>query len=110
MVTCFLTAEGKTVVLIYRESVQMHGENCINVSNVQRWKKDFENNCCVSLEDEWDSKQLALSLTVDYICRVCESLEAYDRFTRDKIVACMPPVGCGWPTMRTIIIHNMLQL
>ncbi len=94
----FLTATGNMTTEIHRELVQIYGENCINVSNVRRRKRDFENNCCVSL-DEWCSGQLIDSLTIDNICRMCEILEADDCFTLDKIIVCMPPAGRRWSTI-----------
>ncbi len=37
---------------IRKELVQTCGENCIDVSNVWRWKRDFENNHHISVKDE----------------------------------------------------------
>ncbi len=91
---------------IHRELVQTYGENCIDVSNVRGWKKDFENNR-VLLEDERCSKRLADSLTVDNIRRVHEVLKVDSHFTHDEIVLHLPPLRCGWSTIH-IIIHNVL--
>ncbi len=67
----------------------------IDVLNVQTWKKNFENNLRVLLENKWRSGRLADSLTVDNIRHVREILKASNRFTLEKMVACMPPVGRG---------------
>ncbi len=83
------------VAEIHRELVQMNEEDCIDVSNVRRWKRDFENNLHVSPEDKWCSGQPADSLTVDNMCHVCEILETDDRFTLNEIVVCMLSVECG---------------
>ncbi len=96
MVIHFLTAKGRKVAEIHRELVQTYGENCIGVPNVGRWWSDFENNRCVSLEDEWCSSWLVDSLIVDNIRRVCEILETDDCFTLDEIVVCILPLRCGW--------------
>ncbi len=76
----------KMATEIHRELVQMFGENCINVSNVRKWKRDFENNHRVSLADEWHSRWPVDGLTVDNIHCVCEILKADDHFTLVKIV------------------------
>ncbi len=89
---------------IHRELVQIYGNNCIDVSNVRRWKRDFENN-----EDELHYGWPADSWTADNICCTREILQADNCFTLDEIVALMLPVGCGWSTTHTII-HEVLQL
>ncbi len=58
---------------------------------------------------EWRNRWLVESLTVENIHLMCKILKADDRFTLDKIVACMPPVECGWSTIYTII-RSVLQL
>ncbi len=97
----FLTTKGKMVVEIHKEVAQMY-ENFINVSNVGRWKRDFENNLRVSL-DEWRNGSPADSLAVDNICPACEILKADNCFTLDKIVAHMLPLRCDWSIIQTII-------
>ncbi len=82
------------VAEIHRKLVQTYGEKCIDVLNVRRWKRDFENNGHVLL-DEWHSGSPAGSLTVDDIQRVCEIFKADDHFTLNEIIACMPPIRCG---------------
>ncbi len=79
----FLTTKLRTTAEIHRELVQMYEKNCIDVLNVQRWKKDFENNHCVSLEDEQYSGWRTECLTIDNNCRMCESFKAYNCFTLD---------------------------
>ncbi len=98
----FLTLKGKTATEIHKELVQTYEENCIDVSNMQRKKRDFENNCHVSLEEE-QSKQPTDSFTVDNIHHVCEILKFDRSFTLNQIVVCMPSVRCGWSTIYIII-------
>ncbi len=108
---CFLTAKWKTVAEIHRVLVQKYeyGENCIDVSNVRRWKRDFENNHCVLLENKQHIGWLANSFPIDNICHVRKILKTDDCFTVAEIIAHMPPVGCGWSTIHTII-HDLLKL
>ncbi len=89
MVICFLTAKEKVVAEIHRELMQTYGENCIDVSNMQRWKRDFENKHCVLLDDEELSMWLMDSLTVDNIHHAHEILKAENHLTL-KIAAHMP--------------------
>ncbi len=60
----FLTVKEKTTE-IHRELIRIYGENCVDVSNMWRWKRDFENSHSVLLEDEQHSGWLAETLTVD---------------------------------------------
>ncbi len=100
-VICFQTTKGKMTAETHRESGQAYGENCIDVLHVRRWKREFENNCYVLLEDRQRSGWLADSLITDNIYGVCKILEADDCFTLNEIVAHMPPVRCGWLTTQS---------
>ncbi len=81
----FSTCKGEDAE-IHRALEQTYEKNCIDISNVQRWKRNFENNHCISLVDERLSGQPSDCLTVDNICHVCEILKADDHSTLDKIV------------------------
>ncbi len=70
----FPNCKGKDAIETHRGLLQTYGEKCIDVLNVQRWKRDFENNHRVSLQDECHSRVLADCLSVDNI-------------------------GCGWSTI-----------
>ncbi|UYV71056.1 hypothetical protein LAZ67_8001560, partial [Cordylochernes scorpioides] len=78
----FLNAKNNSPVLIHRQEVEVYGEKCMDIKNVRKWCREF-NEGRINVQDEQRSGRP--SLPESTVARIDEMVRANRRITLEEI-------------------------